>query len=176
MKEHSKDRGQLSPQAVVLIVVGLAVGAIVMAFILPVAIGEIEGASNTTANQTVGEDIELTGQLNSTLTGVTSGTPDTATFNVTIYDNSSTRESAIVTVDESDTSTSTATLDGNDIVINATEVETGADAYSVAEYQYPRDAGWGSGASSIWGLLGLAIVLGIMIFFIGIALSVQNRM
>lgn len=157
---------------VILAIVGLSVAAIITAFVLPVALDNIEGPENATdINQSVGEDYELAGQLNSTLTGVTSGTPDTATYNVTIYDNTSDRESQTVTVDESDTSTSTVTLDGNDVVINATDVTTADGGYSDATYQYPPDAGWSSGASSVWGVLGLALVLGVMVFVVGVAMD-----
>lgn len=34
---------------------------------------------------------------------------------------------------------------------------------------------WGSGASSLWGVMDLIIVLAVFLFFIGVALAASNR-
>jgi hypothetical protein len=68
-------------------------------------------------------------------------------------------------------------LDGYDIVINATEIEDDSGVNTddskqwaqATEYSYPDDIGWSSGASSVWGVMGLALVLGMMIFVVSVA-------
>jgi len=65
-------------------------------------------------------------------------------------------------------SNATYALEGGDVVV--TVDEAGTD-YAIAQYDYARDYTFGSAAQGLWGLIGFALVLLILLFAIREAMS-----
>jgi hypothetical protein len=141
------------------IVVGLFVGGLMAAFLMPVAIGAIAGPDTTTETQAVGDSVELKAGLNATVTGVTSGT--SATYEVSAG-GSNTTTTVNVGANE------TVTVDGADVTISPTNVTS---TQATTDYEYPTTYGWGSGAGAIWGILPIMIVLAIFLYFVYVAVQ-----
>jgi hypothetical protein len=142
------------------LVVALFLGAMLAAFLLPVAIGAIAGPEETTATQDVNETTTLGAGINVTVTSVTSGT--SATYTVEAGGDSVTGETVNVG------SNSTVTVDGADVTISPTNVTS---TQATTDYEYPTTYGWGSGAGAIWGILPVIIVLAIFLYFVARAVS-----
>ena len=143
---------------VVKLVVAVFVAGLMGAFLLPVALGAVADDPTEQFNQTTGETVDLNPGLNSTLDSTTAGTSATYTVN---YEGTTT--STTVNVG----SNTTATVDGVDVTIAVSSAQSG---YAVADYTYPKTAGWGS-AGSLWGILPVILVLAIFLFMVGLALK-----
>lgn len=141
------------------LVVTLLVASLMGAVLFPVAINAMSGAEEATATQDVGETVELQPGLNATVTGVTDGT--SATYTIEAGGDSVTGET--VNVGEN----ATVTVDGVDVTISPSEATT---TNATTTYEYPGTYGWGSGASSLWAILPVLIVLGLFLYIVGIAL------
>lgn len=142
------------------LIVALFVGALMAAFLLPVALGAIADPAETSVTQDTGETIELKPDLNATLDSVDT-TADSATYTVTAGN-----DSASATVDSG--SNTTVTVDGADVTIAPTNVSTGQ---ATTEYTYPKTYGWGGGAGAMWAILPVIIVLAVFLYFVYIALQ-----
>jgi hypothetical protein len=122
------------------------------AFLLPVALGEMYDDVSVQKNITNQTTEDINGELNATVTNVDTGTNqatiELATDNQTI--------SNTIAVGNN----KTYSFDRGDVNVTLDEVKTanGSD-HAIATYGYPRDFAFGAGASSLWGLAGLAIVL-----------------
>lgn len=143
----------------VALVITLTVFALLGAVLAPVAINQIENPTNETIQQDTGETVELNGDLNTTLDSTTAGT--SATYTLQTSD-----ESITNTVNVG--SNTTYSFNEGDVVVGVTEsTSDNATAY----YEYPKDFAYSDGASSLWGLLGLAIVLALMLYSIRQAMA-----
>lgn len=142
------------------LVVALAVAGIMLAFLMPVAIGAISGTEDTTATQAVDETVELQPGLNATVTGVTADT--SATYTVEYNNDSVTGE----TVNEG--SNSTVTVGGEDVTIAPSDV-TATNATTT--YTHSRTAGWGDGAAALWVILPVILVLAGFLYLTFMALQ-----
>ena len=151
-----------SSKKAVTLIVGIFVAALLAAFLLPIAINNINGDETTNLNQTVGETTEVQPGLNVTLDSVNAGSNATYTVNAS-------GSTATTTVNVG--ANQTVTVDGIDVTIELTEAGSN---YAVSDVSYPLDYGWGGGASALWGILPIMIVLGAFLFFVYAALRETN--
>lgn len=146
-------------------IVGAVVIMLLLSTVLATGIGAFNSPDDAMADQNTTESYTLTGNLTGTLDSV----DDTAgTATVTVED-TDINESQTVTVDEG--SNETATIGGEDIVVTAETVNT--DSASLT-YEWPQDYGWSDGASSIFGILDLIVVLTAFLIMIGLAMRSWN--
>jgi Rieske Fe-S protein len=158
MKTMNSDRGQVNARRAVMLVVTLMVAGILGAFLLPPAIDSFEGDTETTLNISVGSTEEVNGELNATVDSTTAGTSATITLNQT--DGNSVQKTVNVGSNE------TFAMDRGDVDVNVSEATSG---YAVATYTYANDFAYSDGASSLWGLMGLALVLALFLMVLGMA-------
>lgn len=144
----------------VALVIGVFLVALLAAFLMPVALDAIAGDETSTITQNVSDTDTVQPDLNVTLDSVdTSG--DNATYTV-----NASGDTATTTVDNG--TNETVTVDGIDVTIAVTDVQTGQ---ATADVSYPTDYGWGSGASAMWAILPVIIVLAIFLYIVGLALA-----
>lgn len=143
-------------------VTGLFVAALMAAFLMPVAIGAVTNPDTVSATQSTGETITLQGDLTATLDSVNSDTNATYTL-------SNDAGSDTVTVAEG--STETATVGDTDVSVT---LESAGSSSADTTYEYPKTYGWGDGASSLWLVIPIMMVLGVFLLFVGIALKVTR--
>jgi hypothetical protein len=141
------------------VTVAIAVGAILAALLLPVAINAMAGTETVVLNQSVGETSELQPGLNATLDSVSVGVDASYTLNA-----SGTTSS--VTVAEG--ASQSVTVGG--ATVNISVQDTGQNS-ATAEFESPTTYSWGS-AGSLWNVIPVIIVLGVFLFFVGVAVSV----
>lgn len=156
------DRAQSgTARSAVVLVVTLVVATIVGAVLAPVAIDSIEGDDNATLEQDTGTTYEVNGALDSTVTETTDGSSATVELNDT---RTSGTTSNTVTVG------STAAYDMQGGTVNVT-VDSATGTGATVTYEHDRDYAMSGGASSLWGILGLVIVLGMFLLVLGKALD-----
>ena len=141
------------------LVVTLLVASLLGAVLLPTAINAMSGAEEFTATQDVDETVELQPGLNATVTGVTDGT--SATYTIEAGGDSVTGETVSVG------SNTTVTVDGTDVTISPSEATSTS---ATTTYEYDGTYGWGGGASSLWAILPVLLVLGLFLYVVAIAL------
>ena len=141
--------------------VGLTVMALVAAFLIPIGTGAIVDDRTITQTTAETETDSLTSTLNVTVDSVTTDTEATLTI-------SAGEDSDTQTISES--GTETFTVNGDEI--DATLDDAG-DGEATVTYEIPRDAGWSDGASALWGILDVMIILAVFLLFVGIALKVS---
>lgn len=165
--EQLDNRGQYSldgaARSAVVLVVGIAVLALMAAFLAPIAIDALEGDSEVTLNQSVDETEEVNSLLESTVTASTADTDAEIELNDT-----RTTDTTSKTIDEGENAT--YDLEGGEVVVTVDEAD---DDYATAEYEYARDYTFSDGAQGLWGLIGFAVVLLILLFAVREA---TNRM
>lgn len=147
----------------VTLVVTLTVAVLMAAFLAPVAIDQLEDDASDTIRQDVGVTEDVNAELNTTLDSV-DGTADSATYTL-----QSEGQSISKSVDNG--TTSTFAFENGDVNVTVNDVNTGSPGNAEATYAYDKDFAYSDGASSVWGLLGLAIVLGIVLYLVGKATS-----
>lgn len=167
MKEQSI-RGQMSAKAAVSLVVVIFVFGIIAAFGLPIAMDQLNSDTSVTIQQDVGATEEVNAELNSTLDSV-DGTADTATYTLNTSDQSITN-----TIDNG--TNATYSFDRGDVVVTVNDVNTGSPGNASATYEHNRDFSYSDGASALWGVLGLAIILSAFLYVISIGLRATNRL
>lgn len=163
MRLGTDTRGKLGAMGVVALVVGLTVGTILAALVLPIGVGQLTDDSSTTLTQNESETVTVTPGLNATLDNATADTEADYTLEAG-------GDSASVTVSEG--GNETATLDGETVTVNADNVE--ADN-ATTTYEYPPEMGWSDGSQALWGILDVIIVLAVFLTFIAIAMAASNR-
>lgn len=144
----------------VAIVVGLFVFALVTAFLLPVALDAIAGDETSTITQDVGDTDTVQPDLNVTLDS-TDDANDTATYTVNASGSTATTSAIAVGSNE------TVTVDGIEVTLAPQTVNTDS---ATTDVSYPTDYGWGSGASAMWGILPVIIVLAAFLYIVGYAM------
>jgi len=151
------DKGQAGTRAAIGLVITISVAVLVGAVLLPVAIDNIEGNTTTAINQTDGETYDVNGELTSTLTD-SSDTDSDVTVELNDTRTAGTTSNTISVGDTADYN-----LDGGTVTVG---VESESTGYATANYTYDKDYAYSDGARSIWGLLGLAVVLVLLLFLV----------
>lgn len=160
-------KGQIDIGQSITFVVGIAVVVLLIAFLLPSAMGAFYDGSERTYNQSVGETVTLTGNLNATLDSVDDVAGE---INVTVADG--TESQSLTNIAEG--ANATATINGDDIVVTNENVTSASSAE--VNYAYPSTYGWGDGPTSLFNILPLLILLAAFLFIVGIAISAyKNR-
>lgn len=158
--EQLDNRGQSAlggqGKAIVALVVGLAVLALVASFVAPIAINALENDTTTTLNQTTSQTYEVNSLLESDVTSTTAGTDATVELNDTRTAGTTSNTISVGT-------NTTYSLTGGDVTVNVTEAQSG---YAVVDYSYRSDYTFSDGAQGLWTLLGFLIVLTIFLFVI----------
>lgn len=166
------DRGQMSASAAVTLVVGLMIFGVLAAVMLPVAINEIEGDTTTTLTQDEDTTYEVNSRLNSNVTGTTIATTDTATIEL-----NDTRTSGTTSKTVDNQTTADYDMEGGTVTVGLENVDDSTSPnQATVNYTYTNDYAYGDGASSLWGILGLAIVLAAVLFIFGTAFKFTNRL
>lgn len=161
----------MSARTGVTLVVVLFVFGIVAAFGLPIAIDQISSDTSVQITQNVSTTEEVNAELNTTLDSV-DGTADTATYTL-----NTSSQSISNTIDNG--TNATYSFNRGDVVVTVDDVNSGSPGDATATYEYPRDFSYSSGASALWGVLGLLIVLAAFLYIVGVAvggMNMTNRM
>jgi len=149
------------------VVVMLVMVIIITSFVLvPVGLASLQGTSTDTVNQSVGETVEVTGNVNATLESTSLASPENATITLNDTDTSS---STTKTIDNG--TSETYSLEGGDINVSVENVESG---YAVSSYEYSTRYNLGGGASALLGVVGLVGVLSLVLLFIGVGVDNIN--
>lgn len=157
------DRAQLGGKAVAGLIVALAVAALITALVLPIGIDAIENDKTSDLDLDTNDEVEVKGGLNATLEDTTADT--SADINLSTDSDSESK-----TVNEGETED--YTVDGETLSVGVEDAGSDSAEFNVT---YPLDFGWDSGASGLWGILAIIVVLAVFLMFIGIALSAANR-
>lgn len=143
----------VSAQKATQLVVALLVLALLAAFLMPVVIGAIAGPSEATYTQNVNDSVELKPGIDVTVTSTTSGT--SATYAINVDGTNSTGNTVNVG------SNQTFTVNGADVNVAPTNATS---TQATTDYEYPTTYGWGSGASALWAILPVLLVLAVFLF------------
>lgn len=150
------------------LVLTLAVAAIIAAFLLPIGVGEINANENLNITQNESETVTLQGPVDATLDSV----DDVANeINLTVNDTSTAGSAQITNLGVG--ASETVTVSGSEVNVTNHEVIDATTAQ--VEYDYEKSLGWSGGADSLWGILDMIIVLGLFLFFVGVALASAGR-
>lgn len=135
------------------IVIGLLIVAVLVANLLPIALGQLNSGENVTLNQDVGTEYEVeTDVLNSTVTAVTDATNAT----VELKDvESGTTVSNTVSVG----STTTYTLEGQDVNVTVNSASSGTPGNASVTYEYATSYGWSAGTAALYGIIGILLIV-----------------
>jgi len=157
------DRAQVGggARSAVLLIVGIVVASIVGAVMVPVAIDSIEGDETNTLTQDTSTVYEVDAELNSTVTATSDGSDATVELN-------DTRTAGTTSQTISVGSNATYDLQGGTVTVT---VDSATTTGATVTYEYPRDYSYSSGAQSLWGILGLVIVLAMFLLVLGRALQ-----
>lgn len=161
--DRNRDRGQLTNSTFFKVIAAIAIGGLVFAFLIPVAINEMEGDVSETLTQDTSTERVVNSALNSTVTGTTDGSDATVELNAT----GDSAVSKTINVGNE----KTYSFSRGDVVANVTEATS---SNATVRYEYPREFAFSDGARSIWGLISLAIVLAGVLMFIGYGLRMRN--
>lgn len=164
------ERGQLggvgtAAKVAVGVIVGVGILALMAGILLPVGIDGIVDDETYTETQDVGEVVNVTSTLDSTLDSTDTG-GDNATYTLSGPDSSVSH-----TVDNG--TTQDFALTGGTVTVGVEDVESSA---ATANYTVPKDFGWSSGASSIWFILDVAVILAVILAALGLALKATDRL
>lgn len=151
-------------KAAVAVIIGLAVVGLLAAVLAPVALNAITADDAYTETQDVGETVEVTANLNSTLDSVNT-TSDDATYTLTGPESS-------VTHTVANGSSQDYALDGGTVTVTVDDVNSNS---ATATYDVPTDFGWSGGASGLWNILDVVIVLALFLSVVGFAVAAIDR-
>lgn len=164
-------RGAMSARTAVTLVVTLMVFGLIAAVTLPVAINAIEGDTTTTLTQDEGTAYEVNGALNATVTGTTVSTTDTATVEL-----NDTRTSGTTSNTIDNGTTTDYDMNGGTVTVGVEDVDDSPTPnQATVNYTYTSDYAYSSGASALWAVLGLVIVLAAFLYVISVGLQATNR-
>lgn len=154
-----KSRGQMGAGSAIALVVTVVVAMVVASVLVPVAINQIEGDTTTQLNQDTSTVYDVSGELESTVTATTDGSSATVELN-------DTRTAGTTSNTVSVGSTTTYSLQGGDVNVT---VDSATASGATVTYEFAKDYSYSDGASALWGILGLTIVLGVFIYAIKMA-------
>lgn len=132
-------------------VLGVVIAGILLGYVFPVGLDAANQDPTTNITQNVSKDYEVTNEVVSNVTGVSS-----SGANITLND-TNTAESASYT-DLSAGDTKTVNWQGGDITLEVISVDTSANTAEV-KYDYPADYGWSDSESQIFDILPIFLVL-----------------
>ncbi len=160
----------VNTEKMVTAVVVLGIAAIVIGTLLPIATGALADDQVTTLTQDNQTTTEVKPGLDSTVDDVnTSASPNQST--ITLDLDGTTEQN---TVDEG--SVVTYTIDGYDIDVGLESADTSTSPDQItSNYTYDQAVGYSGGASSLWNILDLAVILGAFLFIVGLAMAYMNR-
>jgi len=161
-------KAEMTASRAVSLMVILTVFGVIAAVGLPVAIDSIEDDTEKTFTQDVNTDYDVSGKLVSNVTAITDGADATVELN-------DTRTASTTSKTINVGANATYTLDGGDVDVGVESATAGSPDQAVVNYTYATEYSYGSGASSIWNILGLAIVLGAFLYAIYVGLKASNR-
>lgn len=160
-------RARLQIATVLGLVIGVAVAGIVGAFLLPTAINEVEGNATFQTTQDVGTANEsVNAVLDANLTSATTGSPDSATIEL---NNNGTTESNTV---DNGTVTKYSTLNDGPAWVGVEDVTSSSATFNVT---YANDYSFSDGASSLWGLVALILVLALVLMLLSMGMDGFGR-
>jgi len=162
------DSRAVSSKMAVTLMVTLTVFGLIAAVGLPVAIDSIEDDQVDTLTQDINTDYDVNGELVSNVTAITDGADATIELNDT---RTSSTTSKTINVGDN----ATYTLDGGDVDVGVESATSGSPDQATANYTYAPEYAYGTGASSIWNVLGLAIVLAAFLFVIKVGLQAKDQ-
>lgn len=148
------NRGQTGTNRVLAIVLAVAIMAILGAFLGPVALDALNDDSSVTITQNDTTTKEVNARLDATLDSVDT-TNDDATYTLNYSDGQTVTQKTIA-----NGTTATFTFDNRDVNVTVNDVSTGE---ATAKFTYPSDFPYSDGARGIWGLVGLAVVLALLL-------------
>jgi len=160
----AQDVDRLAKYSIALIV-GLTIFGLLAAIFAPVALDATNNDDVQTYTQNTGETVEIDSTLDATLDSTNTGTNATYTLTDTDANDSVTKTIAVG-------SEATYNLAGGDVTVNVSEANAGN---ATAEFTTAIDYGWSGGASAIWNLIGVFIVLALLLFAVGLALAGYSR-
>lgn len=161
------ERGRMMARKAVMLTIALAVAGLITAFLLPIGINAIEEQEEQTfSNENASGAVEVNGKLTANVTSSSSSTSATIELNDT--DTSGTTSNTINVG-----SNTTYSLSNGDVDVG---VESATSTGATFNVTYDTDYAYSSGASSLWGILGLAIVLAVFLMMISMALGATNRL
>ncbi len=140
------------------LVVALMIMGLMTAFLMPVVLDTFSGQESATYTQEIDEKADLQPGLNATLLSAdgtnasyaVDGGPDSETVSVAEGENA------------------TVTVDGTDVTIAPSEVTTDN---ATTTYTYDGTYGWGGGASALWTIIPVLLVLAVFLYFVAVALN-----
>lgn len=146
--------GKFMDKGVALAVTVLVVG-ILAAFLLPISIDTMNSPDNVELNQSVGNEQEVTANLNAEVTNIDSTNND---IDVTLRDTKAGVNKSVANLSVG----SNATLSMPDGDVTITNNEQGTD-YALVNYEHPKDYGWSNGSQGLWGIIPMFFVLAILL-------------
>ena len=153
--------------AIVALMVALFVGVLVAAFLAPVAIDAMESdGSESFTDVSSGESVEFADGWNVTLDNVDDTDNE---IDVTVNNTDGGSES-ITGLSVGDNAT--VIVDGEEITVTADSIDSASSASFTVDY--PTDLTWSGGASSLWSVTVIAIVLALFLAFIGLAMRASR--
>ncbi len=155
----SKSRGQVGTGSAIALVVTVVVAMVIASVLVPVAINEIEDNTVTQLDQDTSTTYEVSGELESTVTATTDGADATVELN-------DTRTAGTTSKTISVGATEAYALEGGDVNVT---VDSATASGATVTYEFAKDYSYSDGASALWGILGLTIVLGVFLYAIKLA-------
>lgn len=161
------DRAQAgSAKTAIVLIVSIVVATIVGAVMVPVAIDNIESDDSETFTQEVSTWYDVNGELESNVNSI-----DTTNSQATVELND-TRTSTTTTKTIGVGSTVSYELEGGTVNVTVDSIDdTTTPNQSTVTYEFTKDYAYSSGASALWGILGLTIVLGVFLVVLRRAVS-----
>jgi len=158
---------KLNPDKATTIALGFVIVVIMFAFLIPIAISEVEGPEEFTVDQNESQTVLLQPTLNATLDDV-----DDANDEVDVtFGDTETNETVSVT-GVAVGANKTATIGGETVRVNNTaNINTSA---ATLTYESPESYSWSEGAASIYGIYGLMLVLVAFMLIIAEVSGVTN--
>lgn len=155
-------RGQMGgAKEAVTLVIAISVLVLMAAFLIPVAIDEIEGDTEVTLTQE-----------NETLTEVNAELDSNASISSGSVDLTLTSDGTSTTKTISSGAEATYTLDRGDVVAGVESTDVAASpSTATINYTYNRDFAFSDASRSIWTIIPLMIVLAVFLAVIGAALT-----
>lgn len=152
----------------VAVVIGVTIIAMMLAFFVPVVFDGLQEPSNSTQVQNEGETLEFAG-FNATLDTV-DDTAGAESITVTVTDEE-TGATETNTINESENTT--YVVNGNEVTVYANNVQDATTAE--VSYEYEKTYGWHDGASSLFNIMDLIIMLVILLSVVGYMFIVYKQ-
>lgn len=161
-------RAVIETDVIVGVVIVLTIFGLIAAIALPVALDAITDDATVTITQDNQTTEDVNGALNATLDDV-NGTDTNATYTLTQDDGTSIQKEI------NTTESRTFSFSRGDVVVTLDSITTGSPDQATATFAYNQEFAYSGGASALWLLLDVILVLGAFLFAVGIALKAMDR-